>query len=58
MQLFTLQPPVHAGCSHNDLKPASDYTEPLVINLSNGELGQARFLEQEQGHVMEKVVRG
>lgn len=31
---------------------------PWSINLSNGELDQAQFLERDQGHVMEKVARG
>lgn len=40
--------------SHRYLKVSRHRTEPLAVNLSNGELDQTHFLEKDQGHVMKK----
>lgn len=57
--MFTTLPPGYVLSTHTVIysQPAI-VRESLVINLSNGELGQDQFLERDQGHVMEKVVRG
>lgn len=57
--MFTILPPGYVLSTYTVIySQTATVRESLVINLSNGELGQAQFLERDQGHVMEKVVRG